>query len=457
MNKLKAIIILITLGLIVAALIVGSAAISARRRQERIKDLVASAEEKLAANDPQTALDLVKEVIERYGARNELDHLHYIQGRALEKQGKQDEALEQWKVIHDSYPDSPYAPEATMGLAMAQLEKGSGGAVDQAYELFRDVEQKYKDTPAYYDALFGFAKIALIDGKLLEAQESLQRLLDIAPEDYMRRDEVLDALGDLNLKILRSDLTVGKEQIYEIKKGDALERIGKKFGVNYELIMLVNRIEDPAKLRIGQKIKIPDISFSIVVDISDNTLTLLNHGQFFKRYHVRTGDVEGKTPLGKFRILDKEKNPAWDHDGRHYAPGDPGNELGTRWMAFSGRDIGIHGTNDASTIGKYASNGCVGMLTEDVEELYDLVLPNTPVEVVGKQKPLRRRGEEAASARSARGAASAPAAESSTSAPAAPGETAGEAAQPATDAGAAAPETTPAKKPNAKSKSTRKR
>ena len=79
-------------------------------------------------------------------------------------------------------------------------------------------------------------------------------------------------------------------------------------------------------------------------------------------------------------------NPTWHNpqDGREYPPGDPQNELGTRWMAFQGNILGIHGTIAPETIGEYASNGCVGMLMEDAEELFDLVPTGTTITITGK-------------------------------------------------------------------------
>jgi lipoprotein-anchoring transpeptidase ErfK/SrfK len=55
-------------------------------------------------------------------------------------------------------------------------------------------------------------------------------------------------------------------------------------------------------------------------------------------------------------------------------------------MAFEGNMLGIHGTTKPETIGTYVSKGCVGMLTEDVEELYDLVPLHTPVKITGKMQ-----------------------------------------------------------------------
>jgi lipoprotein-anchoring transpeptidase ErfK/SrfK len=53
-------------------------------------------------------------------------------------------------------------------------------------------------------------------------------------------------------------------------------------------------------------------------------------------------------------------------------------------MGFQGSSLGIHGTIWPDSIGSYASNGCVGMLKDDVEELYDLVRIGTPILIKGQ-------------------------------------------------------------------------
>src|SRR5690606_37786881 len=126
--------------------------------------------------------------------------------------------------------------------------------------------------------------------------------------------------------------------------------------------------------------------------ISRNTLILKNHGQFVKAYPVRTGRVAGTTPTGQFRILNKKTGPTWrPGDGRVYLLGDPNNELGTRWMAFEGDILGIHGTIHPETVGAYASNGCIGLTQEDVEELFDLVSVGVPLIIEGAQDPTRHK------------------------------------------------------------------
>lgn len=43
--------------------------------------------------------------------------------------------------------------------------------------------------------------------------------------------------------------------------------------------------------------------------------------------------------------------------------------------------VGIHGTDDTASIGENLSRGCIRMRPEDVEELFTLVDPGTPVHI----------------------------------------------------------------------------
>lgn len=235
-------------------------------------------------------------------------------------------------------------------------------------------------------ARLGLARIRLaLTGATPEVREELATLrADFASTPLMRDIEYV--LGQCNMALLFSEIPIAGDIIYEVASGDTISALARKHGIAQGLLMAVNRIDDPRRLSIGRRIKIPDVHFSIEVNKSDNSLQLLNNGQFFKHYPVRTGRVDYLTPVGEFKIRVKKKNPAWNDPktGRYFPPNDKENQLGTRWMGFKGSGFGIHGTIEPETIGTYASNGCIGMLKEDVEELYDLVTVGTPIRVFGK-------------------------------------------------------------------------
>jgi lipoprotein-anchoring transpeptidase ErfK/SrfK len=120
---------------------------------------------------------------------------------------------------------------------------------------------------------------------------------------------------------------------------------------------------------------------TIVVDVSDNTLELLQGLRLVTGYGVATGTPGYPTPVGTFEIVDKRENPTWynpDPEGwgaglpTSIGPG-PGNPLGTRAMYLNAPGIRIHGTWDSSSIGTAASHGCIRMHIQDSEELYPLV------------------------------------------------------------------------------------
>ena len=73
-------------------------------------------------------------------------------------------------------------------------------------------------------------------------------------------------------------------------------------------------------------------------------------------------------------------------DRQPYLPrfmaGGPGNPLGARAMYLGNTVYRIHGTNQPSTIGKFVSSGCIGMLNEDVSDLFDRVKVGTRVVVL---------------------------------------------------------------------------
>ena len=59
-------------------------------------------------------------------------------------------------------------------------------------------------------------------------------------------------------------------------------------------------------------------------------------------------------------------------------PDDPENPLGEYWLGL-GDHIGIHGTNDPSTIGRAASRGCIHLGDSEIEEVFSLLSTGSKV------------------------------------------------------------------------------
>ena len=120
----------------------------------------------------------------------------------------------------------------------------------------------------------------------------------------------------------------------------------------------------------------------IIINSASRILTLLEGDKKIIMYPLGLGKTSTPTPTGYYKILDKTTNPSWidPSDPEYEIPSGPNNPLGYRWMQIQG-NYGIHGTNRPDSIGYYVSNGCIRMLEKDVEDLYDRVEVNTPVEI----------------------------------------------------------------------------
>lgn len=256
------------------------------------------------------------------------------------------------------------------------------------------------------NAEIDLARIDMAEMKVEAGRDRLLALLDTLPADSPARGDAEHILGVANVQMLLSPQPFGADQIHVLAKGDSPDKIARKFKISTDLLMGINKISDPKKLRIGRRMKIPDVDFSIVVNKSDNTLVLYNHGKFFKRYRVRTGKLDFMTPPGDYTIENKSKDPAWYNvqTNTKIAPGDPANELGSRWMGFQGTSLGLHEAIDPSTVGFYGSNGCVGLTKADIEEIYDMVPVGTPVKIVGALNPALMAASGGGSAPAAGGA-----------------------------------------------------
>lgn len=135
---------------------------------------------------------------------------------------------------------------------------------------------------------------------------------------------------------------------------------------------------------------------TIVVDTTNTYLYyILGHNRAV-RYGVRVGR-DGFRWSGVQKISRKAEWPDWHPpaemiERQPYLPrfmaGGPGNPLGARAMYLGHTEYRIHGTNQPSTIGHYVSSGCIGMLNEDVEDLFARVKVGTRVVVLpGTRRP----------------------------------------------------------------------
>ena len=288
------------------------------------------------------------------------------------------------KALKD-FPSSPHQPVAAIAYARL-LERD--GKVDEAAKLFEEVSRTA--SPEFRaPALAGLARRAERAGTLLDAQAMYRDAMALAEFNSSTWNEVADGLGRVNVALIFSPTETPESKVYSIAAGDSITSIGNALNTTQSLLIRANNLADPTKLNVGQRLKYTPKDFRIVIERSTCRLFLLDNNGIFKRYRTGLGRAGQETTLGMYKIGNKQINPTWFKPGfGPIPPLDPQNELGTRWMPLVPEneglptDLGIHGTIAPETIGQYASSGCPRLYKEDVEELYDLVVRATPVEIV---------------------------------------------------------------------------
>jgi lipoprotein-anchoring transpeptidase ErfK/SrfK len=169
-------------------------------------------------------------------------------------------------------------------------------------------------------------------------------------------------------------------------------------GPDNKSVMLLPPEEQPdaAPVNLPPNLRRQEVSFvtkepagTIIVDTPHTYLYYVLGNNRAVRYGVRVGR-DGFTWTGVQKISRKAEWPDWHPppemiDRQPYLPrfmaGGPGNPLGARAMYLGSTVYRIHGTNQPSTIGKFVSSGCIGMLNEDVSDLFDRVKVGTRVVV----------------------------------------------------------------------------
>lgn len=213
----------------------------------------------------------------------------------------------------------------------------------------------------------------------VSAKNTYQELINSFPNSG-KVMEWQKKIESINMRLLFSQEPAFESVVYEIKPGDTLGRIARSFNTTVELIRKSNNLSGD-KIVPGKKLKVRNAPFNILVDKSQNILTLKSGEEIIKTYTVSTGK-NNCTPAGAFKIAEKLVDPVWFRAGAVVPAGSPENILGTRWLGLDLDEYGIHGTTEPESLGSQVTQGCVRMANSDVEELFMIVPVGTEVTIV---------------------------------------------------------------------------
>ncbi|KAA0232815.1 MAG: hypothetical protein JJLCMIEE_01971 [Acidimicrobiales bacterium] len=132
----------------------------------------------------------------------------------------------------------------------------------------------------------------------------------------------------------------------------------------------------------GSDVEVEYNDYRIVVELGEHMLTLYERGEPSMTIPVGVGTQDTPTPGGVFYIKELLQPVQEDSVYGDYAYGLSG--YSNVLDSFNGTEaiIGIHGTNDPSTIGADVSHGCIRMTNENIGRLVQLLPLGVPVEIL---------------------------------------------------------------------------
>jgi L,D-transpeptidase ErfK/SrfK len=211
-----------------------------------------------------------------------------------------------------------------------------------------------------------------------------------------------------------ADMIIGGDKLYVVQQGDCLISIGAKLGVGWGNIAQQNCVDVNEKLQIGDQLDVNTrrivpriVSDGIVINIPEGMLYFFKHGNLTALpVGLGKSDKKWHTPMGKFRITDKAKDPTWRVPAsiqeemkekgleveRIKEPG-PDNPLGRFALKTSLAEILIHETIWPTTVHQWRSHGCIRMLPEHMEKFFEQVEIGTAGQLIYEPVKIASTGE----------------------------------------------------------------
>lgn len=208
--------------------------------------------------------------------------------------------------------------------------------------------------------------------------------------------------------VTTADIIIGGEAVYHVVKGDSMELISAKLGINKKNIIRDNNIDIKKILRIGQELRVNTrkivpkiVDNGIIINIPDRMLYFFKNGTLETAFPVGLGMpswrgiTHWRTPAGKFKVIGKRKNPTWhvpesmqwkmEMEGKPVktvVPPGPDNPLGRYAVDTSIPRVVIHETIWPTSVYQFRSHGCIRVLPEDIVNFFEEVEISTTGELI---------------------------------------------------------------------------
>ena len=283
----------------------------------------------------------------------------------------------------------------------------------RSLDLVIEVAQRYfsNDKP---DIAEKFYQLALQKSQIIESMingaEAVPLPGEVDGQTSQKENPPVEAMEAEMTAEPVSDRIVGVKGVYTVVKADNIRLVAAKLGVAQQHLRTVNALEAKAYLKVGQKLVynnrkiIPQqLKDGIIINIPDRTLYYFLRGVLVASLPVAVGSKTKnekyvwQTPVGKFKITGKVKNPTWtvppsiqtemEENGKDVVmvvPPGPENPLGQYAIKTSIPGILIHSTTRPSSIYSFSSHGCIRLSPDMMEELFPKIKVNTRGEIIYK-------------------------------------------------------------------------
>jgi len=202
---------------------------------------------------------------------------------------------------------------------------------------------------------------------------------------------------------------IGRVYKHTVQRGETLLDIARKYDLGITSLQAFYPDLDPWLLEEGSSMQIPALWIlppakgeGIVINVPELRLYyfIARYGSVCT-YPVTVGEKETPTPIGTFRVVEKEVDPQWNipvrlqhkYKEKSVPPGED-NPIGKYWLGLSRSRYGIHGTDNPWSVGRIISNGCIRLYPEDMEKLYPEVPKETIVDIIYQPVKFGFRGRE---------------------------------------------------------------
>ena len=231
------------------------------------------------------------------------------------------------------------------------------------------------------NGLRGFA-VGLSTVAVVAAAQAREFVLDPA-SDVIGEVEVVTAAYEDTFFSLARRYNVGVDDLRRANPG--VDYLVPGEGTE---ILIPTRYVLPDAPRRGIVLNIPEYRLYYFPDDGSNRVIT---------YPIGTGREGWTTPYGQTTVVRKQHLPTWTPPlsvrEEHAARGDilppvvspgPDNPLGEHALYLGFASYLIHGTNKPAGVGMRVSHGCIRMFPEDIESLFGMVEPGTPVTIVNQ-------------------------------------------------------------------------